>query len=93
MTPGIKNDAGKPRHSLLPFDALEDVTRVVEYGANKYQEHNWTKLAPIRLLDAALRHLFAHCRGEETDPESGLPHLAHACTSLLFVIALRKRLP
>jgi hypothetical protein len=86
---GKKDDAGKPQHSLLPFAALESITRVMEYGAGKYGANNWQGVAPGRYVDAALRHLFAHCWGEELDGESGLPHLAHAATSLLFVLAIK----
>jgi hypothetical protein len=32
-----------------------------------------------------MRHLLAFWSGEETDPESGLPHLAHALCGLMFL--------
>jgi hypothetical protein len=41
-----------------------------------------------RYFDAAQRHLWAWWEGEARDPESGLPHLAHAVACLLFVLAL-----
>lgn len=86
---GRKDDEGKPRHSLLPFAGLEAVTRVLEYGASRYGDHNWREVDSARYVDAALRHLFAYCRGECYDKESGQPHLAHAATNLLFVLAIR----
>lgn len=83
---GVKHDTGKPPMSLLDRHALEDVARVLAFGANKYAAHNWRQgIAYSRLLDAALRHLFAFAAGEDTDPESGLPHLAHAGCCVMFL--------
>ncbi len=36
-------------------------------------------------MAAAQRHLIAHYSGEDIDPESGLPHLAHASCCLMFL--------
>ena len=87
-----KEDAGKVRLDLLPFAALEDVARVLEYGAAKYQPQGWRHVADghDRYVRAALRHLHAHAGGVLLDPESGLPHLAHAACSLLFALELRQ---
>ena len=83
-----KHDAGKPRLDLLPFDALEQVGAVLDYGAKKYAARNWEKgLAWGRLLGAALRHLGAWARGANLDAESGLPHLAHAACCVLMLLA------
>lgn len=89
-----KFDANKPNWSLVPFEALEDMVRVLEFGAKKYneggtsrEEWNWAKgtgLGIPRVLAACLRHIFARMRGEINDPESGLPHLGHALCCLLF---------
>lgn len=82
---GVKHDQDKPRMDLLDPEALEGVARVLSFGARKYAEHNWRKgLAISRLLGAALRHIFAHLRGEDLDPESGLMHLDHAACCLMF---------
>ncbi len=86
---GVKHDGGKPMLSLLGMvtRALADVTRVQEYGAKKYPSpDNWKHVpnGSRRYRDAALRHLFADLRGEAVDPETGLPHLAHAACCLLI---------
>jgi hypothetical protein len=83
-----KDDAEKPRVDKLPFAALENVARVMAYGASKYGWDQWRALPDgrRRYVAAALRHLFAHCRGEVNDTESGLPHLWHAACSVLFAM-------
>lgn len=85
----IKYDNGKLRWGLMPMWALEPVVRVWEFGANKYGHYGyldgegmkWTKIS-----DAAQRHLNSWVQGEELDPESCLPHLAHliACAIMLM---------
>ena len=86
--PAWKGDAGKVRLDLLPFAALEDVARVLEYGAAKYQPQGWRAVADghDRYVAAALRHLHAYAGGEVSDRESGLSHLAHAACSILFAL-------
>ena len=88
MSEGKKFDQGKLRFSLLPFQSVEDVVQVLEYGAKKYAPDNWRKVSEPRqrYFDAALRHLWAWKKGERLDPESGLSHLAHAACSLLFLL-------
>ncbi len=92
MTPvvGRKDDGGKPRWDLLPWGAVEQIVKVLDYGAKKYEPHNWKKLEnpDERYFSAALRHLVAWRGGERLDPESKLPHLAHAACSILFLLAL-----
>ena len=95
---GRKDDQGKVRWDLLPLRGIEETARVSGYGASKYGEDNWRQLAGWRrrYLAAAYRHLCAHCTqggltgGLPLDPESGLPHLAHAAISLLFVLELAR---
>ena len=92
MSEGRKDDSGKPRWDLLPFDALNDVAMVLAYGAAKYAPRNWEKgMAWGRLLAAALRHLAAWAAGRDVDDESGLPHLSHAACCVLMLLALTKR--
>ena len=84
----VKADSGKPDWSLVPFEALEGMVRVLEFGANKYQAYNFASgkgLEYTRLISAALRHLMAFSRGEDLDPESGLPYIYHCQCNLLFL--------
>lgn len=92
MTDGKKFDNGKPRFSLIPKGSLAPVINVLEYGARKYSEDNWRKVAnaETRYFDAAHRHLNAWWDGQTLDPETGESHLAHAVSCLLFLIALEK---
>lgn len=87
---GMKHDTGKPRFDLIPPLAEREVAKVLEYGARKYAPDNWRKVddATNRYLAAVRRHLNAWQTGEAIDQESGLPHLAHAATSLLFILEL-----
>jgi hypothetical protein len=89
-TIGRKDDAGKPRFDLMPAAAELKIAEVLEYGARKYAPDNWRKVdnPEARYLAAALRHINAWRKGESRDPESGLSHLAHAATSLMFVMEL-----
>lgn len=83
----VKNDKGKLSLSLLPLEPLEEVARVLEFGAAKYDRNNWKKGTNwTRLADSTLRHLFSWIKGEDKDPESGLSHLAHAACNLLFLL-------
>ena len=84
---GVKHDSGKARWDLVPWREMEDVVSVLGFGADKYGADNWRHVsgAQERYFAAAMRHLVAWKQGEELDAESGLPHLAHATTCLLFL--------
>src|SRR5690606_29853253 len=84
---GTKNDDGKSPLSLIPLAALEEEARVLAFGAAKYGKSNWKRgFEYSRLLDAALRHIYAYAAGQDRDPESGLNHLAHARATLGFLL-------
>lgn len=85
---GLKFDQDKPPLDLLPMEALIQVADVLKDGAIKYGRNNWQKgMRWTRLLGGALRHLFAWGKGEDTDPETGRSHLAHAACCVLFLIS------
>jgi len=90
MTEGRKFDSSKPKMYLLPPKALIEVSKVLTFGAEKYDEKNWRHLDNLqnRYTGGALRHLFAHMDGELNDPETDYSHLAHAICCLLFKLEI-----
>lgn len=88
---GGEKEVKLARFGLIPQEALEEVAKVYGYGALKYSDHNWRKGYPWTLsLDALGRHISSFTKGEEIDPESGLPHLAHATFHLLTLLTWSK---
>ena len=87
---GIKYDSEKPKMNLLPPKAIVEISKVLTFGAEKYDAENWRKLDDLqnRYTAGALRHIFAHMDGEELDPETNLSHLAHAMCCLLFKLEI-----
>lgn len=84
---GRKFDKEKLRFSLLPIESIEEVLKVLEFGAKKYDVDNWKFVdnAQERYYDAALRHqILGSASGEADDPETGYKHTAHAICCLLF---------
>ena len=83
---GTRHNAGKPRWSLVDFDALEPMVRVLEYGAQKYGDNNWKKgLKTQKYAKVSLRHIFAYLSGEDIDPESGLPQIGFIQSNAKFL--------
>lgn len=83
---GVKHDNGKVQWALLPWRELKQVAQVMTKGAEKYSADNWMHVpaAERRYFEAAMRHIVARQTGEIKDPETKLPHLAHAVCCLLF---------
>lgn len=94
---GVKLDDGKPRLDLVLggfATALWGVGLVGTFGANKYTDNGWKEVdnAIERYLSALLRHYLSYKNGEEIDPESHLPHLAHIAWNSLAVLELYMRI-
>lgn len=91
---GARFNGGKPDYALIPLSTLEDEAKVWAYGKQKYAAWNWAKGMPWSVpLACLLRHMAAWQRGEEVDPESGLPHLAHAMCNLRMLTLYSKTYP
>ena len=88
----LKFDEEKIRWDLLPWDGLEEIVKVLMFGATKYGEYNWTKgMAWQRLGRAAIGHIIDWLRGRNVDNETGISHLAHAGCCILFLLAYSVR--
>ena len=85
---GLKYDDEKLRYDLLPWECIEDIVKILNFGAKKYAPNNWQKVPDPknRYFAALIRHIVAWFKGEKIDPESGLPHLAHAGCCILFLM-------
>lgn len=89
---GRKDDQGKLPYHLLPSDAVEEILRVLDFGAKKYAPRNWENgMAWSRPFSALMRHMWAWWRGEKADPETGISHLAHAGCCILFLLSYEIR--
>ena len=90
---GRKFDQGKPDFTLLPWDSLAEVVKVLQYGCEKYERDNWKHVPDAfqRYEAAGLRHRVARLNGEAVDPESGFSHLAHEACCLLFQLWLEQQ--
>jgi hypothetical protein len=94
IEPGTKYDQEKPRMDLLDADYLEGVANVLSFGARKYAAHNWRGgINYSRLIASLYRHLGAINRGEDIDPESGLPHVYHLGCNTMFLASMMKTRP
>lgn len=93
-TVGNKYDQEKPPMALLDSEFLEEVSRVLGFGAAKYAADNWRNgISHRRLISAAYRHLGAINRGEDCDPESGLQHTGHLGCCVMFLDWMQKNRP
>ncbi len=80
----------KLRYDLIPPHALEMLASVYTHGAAKYTDTNYLKsggMAYRRILAALMRHVEAYRAGETDDPDSGLPHMAHAAWQCFTLMA------
>lgn len=94
MTQAKRDNKGKPKLSMLPKEPLVQITRVLEFGEAKYDRNNWRKGLPYTsVIDSALRHLHSFLEGEDTDHESGISHIAHAATNMVFLLQYLKDHP
>lgn len=94
LGPGLKFDQDKTRWDLLPTECIEDVVKILTFGASKYGPNNWQNVTPFedRYYAAAMRHIVSWRQGEKEDPESGLNHLAHAMCNLVFLLWNEKQI-
>ena len=86
----MKYDQGKTDLSLMPPEALTDISRVLMFGAEKYGRNNWrddgNTTPHSRTYASVQRHLNSYWQGEDFDPESMQRHLAHAATQLIILM-------
>lgn len=98
MDSARRYNEGKPRYSLLDKDFLEEFTKVMTYGYNKYTtkdeqgniistgRDNWRLgLSWSDTIDSMMRHLAEFRDRKLYDDESGLHHMAHIACNAMFL--------
>ena len=91
---GLRYDADKVRHDLLPAHAINELAKVLTFGAKKYAPNNWRKgMKWSRIIGPLKRHMNALERGEDYDPETGLLHSAHVMCNAAFLTEYYKIFP
>lgn len=89
---GVKHDQHKIRWDLVPYDAVNEIAKVLTFGAAKYEARNWEKgMNWSRAFGALQRHLTRWFHGQDKDKETQLTHLANAGCCLFFLIAWELR--
>lgn len=81
--------AGKGRMDLLPWNAILQVSKHCEAGAQKYGVHNVDKGIPVHsFMDSGLRHAAKHLAGQVDEP-----HLVAACWNMLWALEMELTRP
>lgn len=88
---GWYQTTGDPKYLYTALISLNtdwtDCARVFEYGKKKYAAWNWRKGMNWSIPIACIgRHALAIFRGEENDPESGLPHIGHIQCNIVMLL-------
>lgn len=90
----LRYDVGKIRHDLISPTAMNELAKVLTFGANKYEANNWRKgMKWSRVIGSLKRHLNAIENGEDNDPETGLLHIAHVMCNAMFLTDYYKIFP
>ncbi len=88
-----KQDAGKPKLSLVPPQIIRDIAEVREYGNRKYgSADNWKDVEKKRYIDALYRHLLAYIDDPDgVDEESGIRHYKHIACNVAFICEMEAK--
>lgn len=94
VTKEYEKKADKIRPSLLPYEAVLEGIKAMEFGAKKYGVDQWrtVDMNPVDFLNALERHLLAYKQGELLAEDSGVSHLGHIianCAILLVKFDLK----
>lgn len=100
---GKKFDEGKADLSLIPYEVLEEVAKVLMHGARVYSRYNWQNgISYTRLDSAGLRHrgkfMDLHqtldedpscptCKNPTCDKHSKRHHLAATIVNYMFLLS------
>jgi hypothetical protein len=88
---GGEKAAKRARMDLIDPEFEWKMAEVMGFGLIKYSKDNWKGVRDTGLmLGAAKRHINLHMMNETEDPDSGLPHLAHAAITIMMAWWIRE---
>lgn len=89
--PAEKSEPERLDYTVLPWDALTEVVKVMQYREGNNPRGSWQHdpTAYENYEAEGMRHRVARLRGEKTDPDTGLSHLAHEAACLLYQLWFR----
>lgn len=99
---GLRFNNGKTRIGLIPPFAIEQIARILTYGAHKYTipsegivgDNNWRNgMDWSRTLDSLERHLNKFKSCIDNDEETGMLHIAHVAVNAMFLTEFYKIAP
>lgn len=91
---GARYNTGKLPIHLVPTSSVYALADVLDYGATKYEDHNWRRgMKWSTVYSCAMRHLLKWFEGEELDDESGKEHLSHVMANIAMLIEYKKTCP
>jgi hypothetical protein len=83
---GDRYNTGKLKWSLVSWKALDPMVRVLMFGAEKYDDHNWKGgLKYTEVCESLQRHMNSFIDGEDNDQESKLSHVGHILCNAMFL--------
>lgn len=83
----LRFNEGKPEWTMIDFNSLLPLIKVLENGKEKYGRDNWKKKTEKdTLLNSMIRHWVALSNREERDVESGESHAAHIMANAMFYL-------
>jgi hypothetical protein len=92
MTRGRKEDEGKLMLSLISATFIRGLGRVLTFGAEKYGARDWEQGVDYdRYFSALQRHLWDWWGGEKCDKETGISHLYHAASCIMFLATYEEK--
>lgn len=86
---GERKNTGKLRLDLVPTDVVEELAKVLTYGAKKYAERNWERGMPWSDVAGSLERHWADFKlGRRVDPAgSGMRTSALLLCNAVFLCA------
>ena len=82
----------KTPYEFVPVTGDKETAIVFKHGAEKYGRFNWrqTGVKGSTYIASIRRHWEAFSSGEDIDPDSGQPHLAHIIANCKIALDAKK---